>query len=149
MSGDAGGAACADAPAKRAAYLVFGAREVDESDDRITAYCQFEKDWDAQLESCARLAEERGYQPVGSSVFSVTQPSLAGVLEWADDPGCEVVLVASDHILRRLQDAWPDWGRVVERLAAAGAVVEAVPYPQPVYPGEELLADHLVAQRVC
>ncbi|KUJ65014.1 hypothetical protein ACZ90_52690 [Streptomyces albus subsp. albus] len=137
MSGDAEGAAAAAAPAKRAAYLVFGAREVDESDDRFMAYCRFEKDWDAQLRRCARLAEERGYQPAGSSVFSVTQPSLGRVLEWADDPGCEVVLVASDRIRQRLQDGWPDWDRVVERLAAAGAEVEAVPYPQPAYPGEE------------
>lgn len=121
----------------RASYLVFGAREVDESDDRITAYCQFEKDWDAQLERCARLAAERGYQPVGSSVFSVTQPTLDRVLEWAGDPGCEVVLIASARIRQRFEEGWPDWDQVVARLGAAGAVVEAVPYPEPSYPGEE------------
>ncbi|WKX70624.1 hypothetical protein [Streptomyces sp. XD-27] len=132
MSGDAG---------KRVTYLVFGAREVDEADDRITAYCQFEKDWDAQLGRCARLAEERGYEPVGSSVFSVTQPTLPRVLEWAGEPGCEVVLVASARILRRFREGWPDWGQVEARLAAAGAVVEAVPYPEPAYPGEDFPRD--------
>ncbi|MEK8171124.1 hypothetical protein NKH77_21105 [Streptomyces sp. M19] len=45
----------------------------------------------------------------------------------------------SARILTRIRDAWPDWDRVAERLAAAGARVEAVPYPEPRYPGEELL----------
>ncbi|MFF8816003.1 VOC family protein [Streptomyces pactum] len=125
-------------PVTRASYLVFGAREVDESDDRITTYCQFEKDWEAQLERCARLAAERGYRPVGSSVFSAAQPTLDRVLEWAGEPGCEVVIVGSDRVLRRFRDTWPDWDRVVARLRAAGAEVEAAPYPEPCYRGEEL-----------
>ncbi|MET7765335.1 hypothetical protein ABZS71_26175 [Streptomyces sp. NPDC005393] len=125
--------------AARAVCLVFGAREVDEPDaDGASTYCQFEKDWDAQLEQCGRLAGERGYQPAGSCVISVAQPTLPRLLEWADDPGCEVVLVASARILGRIRKTWPDWGQVVERLRVAGARVETVPYEEPSYPGEEL-----------
>ncbi|WP_438492569.1 hypothetical protein [Streptomyces asiaticus] len=125
--------------AARAAYLVFGAREVDEPEaEGVSAYCQFEKDWDAQLERCGRLAAERGYRLSGGCVMSVAQPTLPRLLEWAEDPGAEVVLVASDRVLERFRKTWPDWDRVVERLAEAGARVEAVPYVEPAYPGEEL-----------
>lgn len=125
--------------AKRAAFLVFGAREFDEPDEGAVVFRQFDKDWDAQLQQCARLAAERGYQRAGSSVFSVTQTTLPRLLEWADEPDCEVVLVASDRLLRRIRAVWPDWDQAVEHLAAAGARVEAVPYPEPTYPGEELV----------
>jgi DNA invertase Pin-like site-specific DNA recombinase len=121
---------------ERAAYLVVGAREVDEPDEGASAFCQFEKDWDAQLEQCARLAAERGYAPVGSTVVSVVQPTLPRLLEWANDPGCDILLVASARILGRLRDAWPDWDLVLEHLTAAGARVEPVPYAEPGYPGE-------------
>ncbi|GAA4692547.1 hypothetical protein [Streptomyces buecherae] len=121
---------------ERAAYLVFGAREVDESDEGSPTFSQFDKDWDAQLQQCGRLAAERGYQPVGSSVFSVLQASMDRLLEWADDPGCDVVLVASPRLLRRMHACWPDWDQVVARLGAAGARLEAVPFPEPAYPGE-------------
>ncbi|MEU1944404.1 hypothetical protein ABZ554_18645 [Streptomyces sp. NPDC020125] len=125
--------------AARAAYLVFGAREVDEPDaEGASAYCQFEKDWDAQLEQCGRLAAERGYRPAGSCVMSVAQPTLPRLMEWAADPGCDVVLVASGHVLERIRKTWPDWDRVIARLEEAGARVEAVPYVEPAYPGEEL-----------
>ncbi|MBL1099579.1 hypothetical protein [Streptomyces coffeae] len=125
--------------ASRAVCLVFGAREVDEPDaEAAGVYCQFEKDWDAQLERCRRLAEERGYAPAGSCVVSASQPALSRLLEWADDPGCEVVLVASARVLARIESSWPDWSELMDRLKVAGARVEAVPYPEPTYPGEEL-----------
>ncbi|MDT3399314.1 recombinase family protein [Streptomyces sp. B1866] len=124
---------------ERAACLVFGAREADEPDGPSggpSVYRQFEKDWDAQTRQCARLAAERGYERVGSTVVSAVQPSLPRLLDWADDPGCEVVLVASDRLLARIRDVWPDWDLMVDHLRAAGARVEAVPYAEPVYPGE-------------
>src|ERR1044072_4396594 len=115
------GDAAGDDGAPRAAYLVFGAREVDEPDaEGAGLYCQFEKDWDAQLEQCGRLAGERGYRPAGSCVVSAAQPGLPRLLEWADAPGCEIVLAPSARILGRIEKTWPDWGQVVERLAAAG-----------------------------
>ncbi|MFK4271091.1 hypothetical protein [Streptomyces milbemycinicus] len=127
--------------AERAAYLVFGARETDEPDEPEAegagAYGQFEKDWDAQLERCARLAAERGYRPAGSCVVSAAQPTLPRLLEWADEPDCEIVLIAGHGVLERIRSSWPDWGQVVVRLAAAGARVEAVPYPEPACPADE------------
>ncbi|MEK8171125.1 hypothetical protein NKH77_21110 [Streptomyces sp. M19] len=45
------------------------------------------------MERCARLAVERGYRLAGSMVVSVVQPTVPRLLEWADAPGCEVVLV--------------------------------------------------------
>ncbi|WP_435243268.1 hypothetical protein [Streptomyces cucumeris] len=126
----------------RAVCLVFGARELDESDapgtEAAGTYCQFEKDWDAQLARCARLAEERGYASAGSCVVSASQPALPRLLDWADDPGCEIVLVASARLLARIERSWPDWTEVTDRLKRSGARVEAVPYPEPTYPGEEL-----------
>lgn len=124
--------------AERAACLVFGAREVDESQEGPPLFRRFEKDWAAQREQCRRHTRDRGYQHAGSTVFSVRQPSPARVLEWADQPGCEVVLVASARLLERMRAEWPDWDRMVERLDAAGARVEAVPLPEPRYGGEEL-----------
>lgn len=128
--------------AERAAYLVFGAREIDEPGEPETeaagGYRQFEKDWDAQLDRCARLAAERGYRPAGSCVVSAAQPTLPRLLEWADEPGCEIVLVAGRGVLERMRSCWPDWGQVVVRLAAAGARVEAVPDPEPDGPGGQL-----------
>ncbi|MER7793797.1 hypothetical protein [Streptomyces sp. NPDC097640] len=125
--------------AERAAYLVFGAREVDEPETEAAGgYRQFEKDWDAQLDRCARLAAERGYRPAGSCVVSAAQPTLPRLLEWADEPGCEIVLVAGRGVLERIRSCWPDWGQVVVRLAAAGARVEAVPDPEPGGPGGQL-----------
>lgn len=125
--------------AERAACLVFGAREVDEPhQEGPPLFRRFEKDWAAQREQCRRHTEERGYRPAGSTVFSVRQPARARVLEWADQPGCEVVLVASARVLDRMRAEWPDWEPMVERLAAAGARVEVVPYPEPRYSGEEL-----------
>jgi hypothetical protein len=128
--------------AERAAYLVFGAREIDESDEpdgeAAGRYLRFEKDWDAQLERCGRLAAERGYRPAGSCVVSAAQPTLPRLLEWADAPGCEIVLIAGPGVLERMRSCWPDWEQVVVRLAAAGARVEAVPDPEPGGPAEEL-----------
>ncbi|MES4907184.1 MULTISPECIES: hypothetical protein [unclassified Streptomyces] len=131
--------------AERAAYLVFGARDIDEPDESdgpegegAGGYRQFEKDWDAQLERCERLAAERGYRPAGSCVVSAAQPTLPRLLEWADEPGCEIVLIAGRGVLERMRSSWPDWEQVVVRLAAAGARVEAVPYPEPIGAAEEL-----------
>ncbi|MGY0061275.1 hypothetical protein ACWY4P_32840 [Streptomyces sp. LZ34] len=127
--------------AERAAYLVFGAREVDEPDGEGAAgYRQFEKDWDAQLQRCERLAAERGYRPAGSCVVSAAQPTLPRLLEWADEPGCEIVLIAGRAVLERMRSSWPDWEQMVVRLAAAGARVEAVPDPEPVVSAAELPA---------
>lgn len=118
---------------------MFGAREADEHEGEAAGgYRQFEKNWDAQLERCRRLAAERGYRPAGSCVVSAVQPTLPRLLEWADEPGCEIVLVAGRGVLERMRSCWPDWGQVVVRLAAAGARVEAVPDPEPDAPGEQL-----------
>ncbi|MGW3570940.1 hypothetical protein ACWDSL_44910 [Streptomyces sp. NPDC000941] len=133
--------------AERAAYLVFGARETDEPDEPVEPvepdgeaagrFRQFEKDWDAQLERCERLAVERGYRPAGLCVVSAAQPTLPRLLEWADEPDCEIVLIAGRGVLERMRSCWPDWDQLVVRLAAAGARVEAVPYPEPACPADE------------
>src|SRR5207247_971852 len=109
----------------------------DEPHEGPPVYSRFEKDWCAQAQWCGRLAAGRGYRPAGTSVFSARQPSSPRLLEWADSTECEVVVVASERILGRMRQAWPDWGEVVERLAAVGVRIEAAPFPEPVYAGEE------------